>query len=81
MIQAGSDPVDDAWVRIDTLDGVPVLVDPGECDDIGEARCFHPGGIYGLPEAAVGGLRIWIDADAGPDWIELGPLATANAAE
>ena len=46
-----------------------VLVEPGECDSVEEARCFHPGGIYvlRLPEPKEPVLELKIEADPGED--------------
>jgi hypothetical protein len=45
-----------------------VLVDPGECDSIEEARCTHPGGLYTLrlTERQLP-LELTVSADAGLD--------------
>jgi hypothetical protein len=46
---ADGSPVEHGTVRLTGRMGDRVLtplVDPGECDDIGPERCFHPGGWY-----------------------------------
>ena len=65
-------PVEDAALSVDVLPtGTPVLVDPGECDDIGELRCFHPGGVYRLLGAPPDALRVTVDAGLGIDRTDL----------
>lgn len=67
---ADGTPVVDASVHVDGSEG-PVLVDPGECDDVGELRCFHPGGVYRLLARPKGALEVRIDGPAGLDRLRL----------
>jgi hypothetical protein len=66
LTDAAGHPVDDAalWP---VQEGV--LVEPGECDSIEEARCFHPGGLYTLrlPSLREPVLELDIEGDLGRD--------------
>jgi hypothetical protein len=75
LTDADGHPVEDAalWPA-----QASVLVEPGECDSIEEARCFHPGGIYTLrlPAPREPLLSLTVEAERGSDQLvirSLGP--------
>lgn len=66
---AGRRPVEDAAVRV-TVGGIRWLVDPGECDAVGEARCAHYGGVYqARAPGARGGGAVVVEVD-GPTGVD-----------
>lgn len=64
-------PIEDAAVHVELAGG---LDDPGECDDIGPDRCFHPDGRY-LTRGPVpaGAVTVRIDGPGGADRAVLTP--------
>ncbi|MCB9686714.1 MAG: hypothetical protein H6735_16875 [Alphaproteobacteria bacterium] len=67
-------PVQDAVLAV-VVDGEGLLVDPGECDSVGEVRCDHLDGRYACvaprgwapAPAPSGRVAIAVDGDAGLD--------------
>lgn len=80
---AAGRPEEHALVEVAVRDGAggPLalwVADPGECDDIGPERCFHPGGRYegrGAWPAAAAAVELTVRGAAGTDrlWVPLTP--------
>jgi hypothetical protein len=65
VTDASGRPIEDAAVHAELPGG---LDDPGECDDIGPDRCFHPDGRYLTRGPAPSGpVTVRIDGPAGVD--------------